>query len=131
VSASEALLDTSAWWEILFATPRGKAIARRYMDGGMRPHASALTLGEIAAKLATLAPERVEPAMAALRVHARVHPVSAELAEAGGVLRAELRRRVPDASLADGIILATARDLAVPLVSDDQALLGMPDVRAP
>lgn len=131
MSASEVLLDTSAWWEILFATPRGKALARRHLDGGGRPHASALTLGEVAAKLATLAPERVEDAMAALRVHARVHPVTAELAEAGGLLRAELRRRVPSASLADGIILATARDLAVPLVSDDEAFVGQPDARQP
>lgn len=127
MSASDVLLDTSAWWEILWATPKGKALARKHLDGGARPHLSALTLGEIAAKLASLAPERVETAMASLRVHGQVHDVTAEIAERGGVLRAELRRQDADASLADGIVLATARDLAVRLVSDDRAFKGQPD----
>ena len=130
MSASEVLLDTSAWWEILWGTPKGKALARKHLDGGARVHLSALTLGEVAAKLAPVAPERVEAAVRTLRVHGQVHAVTAEIAEKGGLLRAELRQRDPDASLADGIVLATARDLAVPLVSDDRAFKGERDVVA-
>lgn len=130
MTASEAILDTSAWWEILHGTPKGRALAGRFMDGGRRPHASALTLAELASKLAAMqAPaDRIEQALLSLRVHGQVHPVTADVAEQGGLLRAELRKADPSASLADAILLATALDLGVPLVSDDAAFRGRRDV---
>lgn len=130
MTAPEALLDTSAWWEILHGTPAGHALARKHMDGGRRPHASALTLAELAAKLGTqsVPAERVEDVLLSVRVHGQVHPVTAEVAERGGMLRAELRKVDPGASLADAIVLATAHDLGVPLVSSDAAFRGRRDV---
>lgn len=126
MTASDALLDTSAWWEILHGTPAGRSLAKKHMEGGRRPHASALTLAELAAKLGQMAvpAERVEEVLLSVRVHGQVHPVSAEIAERGGLLRAELRKADASASLADAIVLATAQELAVPLVSNDAAFQG-------
>lgn len=130
MTASEVLFDTWAWWEVLFATRQGTRLRKAYLDEpAVRIHTSAIAFGEVAAKmLATDNGDLLPGAMAAMRASATVHDVTSDLAEAGGVLRAELRRASPAASLADGIMLATARRAGATLVSADPAFRGQPDV---
>lgn len=127
---SEArVLDSTAWWEIAAGTATGKALHRKYAEGSSRLYASALVLGELAAKVAD---EGLRDALLAeIRSAATIIPVSGEIAEAGGRLRARLRASDESASLADGIHLATARSIDAKLVSNDMAFRREKDVEWP
>jgi predicted nucleic acid-binding protein len=128
VSESETVLDSWAWWEILRGTPTGVRLSRKYVDHKVA-HSSAISLGELVAKLASLGHEKdAELAARAIRARSEVHPVSSEPAEEGGMLRARLRRVDAHASLADGIVLALARQLGIHLVSADPVFRGLSDV---
>lgn len=131
MTASSVLFDTWAWWEVLHGTTLGKKLARRYVEApGVRLHTSALSFGEIAAKLAAMgAEDRLPELSAAMRAAGEVHDVTHVIAQEGGTLRQELRQRAPDASLADGIILAQARSLGATIVSRDPAFRGMEEVK--
>lgn len=132
MTASDIVLDSWAWWEILLASPTGARLRRRYLRrSGPRVHTSSLAFGEVAAKLVAMGrADRVPSAMAAIRARSLTHDVTPELAERAGLLRAELRRASAGASLADAIMLATARELGAVLISDDPAFAGQPDVAA-
>ena len=59
MTASKVLFDTWAWWEVLQGSEKGAALERRYLDAsGIHVVTSAITLGELAAKLASQGPER-------------------------------------------------------------------------
>lgn len=122
-TGSDALLDTTAWWHIIEGTPTGVAIHARFLaPRTFAIHASALSLGEIAAKFDLIGrSEDAETAIRMIRQIAHLHEVTAELAIEGGHARSVLRKAAKAASLVDGIILATARALDVTLVSDDPA----------
>jgi predicted nucleic acid-binding protein len=130
VTASEVLLDSTAWWEIVAGTKVGKRLSDKYLASDRyRVHTSALTIGELVAKSFLLDPTGdVAPLVRVVKGMSDIHNVTADIAEAGGYTRAALRRRDPDASLADGIILATARALDAKLVTNDRALVGERDV---
>lgn len=132
MTASELLLDASAWVEILWGTATGRALARRYLRRrGRIVHTSAITVGELSAKLsAEGSANRIRSIVARLRGSSRLHDVTAEIAETAGALRTELRAVEPRASLADAIVLATARRLGVPVVSSDACFAGQKDVIA-
>lgn len=128
---TRVLLDSMAWWEVLWGTPAGEALERAYLRGGRDVHVSALAIGEISAKLdAAGHGARIDDALLAIRAAARVEPVTDAVAEEGGRLRGGLRARDPQASLADAIHLATARAVGARLVSSDPAFRGEPDVEA-
>lgn len=130
MTASDALLDSWAWWEILFATPTGEALARTYLDDpDVRVHASALAPAEIIAKLDAMGEgDWSEPVMRTFRGASQLHDVTASIARDAGLLRGELRQAETSASLADAIILATARRIGAVLVSNDGAFAGQDDV---
>ena len=129
--SERVVLDTMAWWEILWGTPAGARLEKRYLGNGVLVHASALAIGEVSAKLhAAGHGARVDDALLGIRAAARIEPVTDDLAEEGGRLRAELREKDAQASLADAIQLATARTLGARLVSSDPAFKGQRDVEA-
>jgi predicted nucleic acid-binding protein len=130
VTESDVVLDTWAWWEVFKGSTPGTHIRRRFLGSEkVRAHTSAISVGEISAKLASLGtPGQIDASIGAMRRAGHLHDVTAELARAAGLLRAELRQTDPHASLADGIVLATARRLGARLVSADPAFRGQPDV---
>lgn len=132
MSETRVVLDTMAWWEVLFGTPKGQRLERKYLQApGVRVHASALAIGELAAKLGAAGhAARVEDVLVGVRAFARIEPVTDAVAEAGGRLRAALRERDAQASLADAIQLATARSLGATLVSSDPAFKGERDAES-
>ena len=132
MTASRVLFDTWAWWEVLQGSPTGARLKRRYLDApGVQLLTSAITLGEVSAKLSALGKEDAIPvAMNSIRNASTVLDVSGELAVEAGILRSHLRKRSKSASLADGIILATARQEGAGVISDDSAFAGEPDVGA-
>ncbi len=126
----EVVLDTWAWWELFRGSRQGASIRRRFFrSGSVRLHTSTITVGELSAKLASMGESRrIDPVLGAIRRAGPVHDVTAELARAAGLLRAELRKLDSHASLADGIVLATARALGARLISADPAFRGLPDI---
>jgi predicted nucleic acid-binding protein len=130
VNESDVLFDTWAWWEVLSGTATGRRLAHRFLrlPVGL-VHTSALTLGELAAKLAREGGgDRIDSMETAIRAASRLHDVTVAIAVEGGRLREALRRNEPNASLADGIILATARDAGARLLSADRAFRGLPEI---
>ena len=126
MTASEYILDTWAWWEVLAGTDAGRAISRRFLA---RSSTSTLAMAELSAKLANLGQDdRIDAVMDAIRGASRVVPVTEQDAVAAGPLRRELRQARPAASLADALMLATARRLQCALVSNDACFQGQADV---
>jgi predicted nucleic acid-binding protein len=130
VTASDVVLDTWGWWEVFRGSTQGAVIRREFIGSdGVRLHTSAITVGEVTAKLASMgASARIDPVLGAIRRAGPLHDVTTELARTAGLLRAELRKSDSRASLADGIVLATARSLGARLISADPAFRGQPDV---
>lgn len=131
MTGSKVVLDTWAWWEILEGTPEGVALARRYL-GGPRSQVltSAITLGELSARIGPrLGEEDLQRVWNLLHASSTWVEVSAELAFRAGRLRAGLRERDKHASLADAIVLETARSQGALLVSGDPAFEGLAGVR--
>ena len=130
MTASRVLFDTWAWWEVLRGSGPGDALRRRYLDAsGFQVLTAALTLGELADKLSSEgASDSVPLTINSIRSASTVVDLTGELAVEAGLLRTRLRRRARFASLAHGIILATARQQGAKLISLDRAFLGEPDV---
>lgn len=121
------VFDSTACWELAYASPIGTKLNRTYIEKGRAVHVSSLVLAELAAK----APAHADDILAAVKGMAIVVPVSSEIAEAGGMLRSKLRATDPSASLADAIHLSTARSLGAKLVSNDKAFARERDVLWP
>jgi predicted nucleic acid-binding protein len=130
VNASDIVFDTSAWWEVLRGSEAGTRLNEGYLrDSSRRVHTSAITIGELSAKLGSLGEtERAERALVAIRRASELHDVTPDVAFRAGILRSELRATDGSAILADGIVVATARSIAGKLVSSDPAFRGLPDL---
>lgn len=130
MTESDLLFDTWAWWEYLHDTEVGARLRVRYIvSGKSRIHTSAISLGEIAAQLAGQgASARVSAACGAIRRMSHIWDVTGDIAQEGGVARAKLRQHASQASLADGIILATAQRAGARIVSNDPAFNGQTGV---
>lgn len=131
MTVSDVAFDTWAWFEILHGTVRGARLRRRYLrNERVRIHTSSISLAEVASRLARDGQTaHVGTTLAWMEREATVHDIGPLLAREAGLAHAALRTRHPDASLADAIVLATARRTRAPLVSDDSAFEGLPDVR--
>ena len=129
MTGSRVLLDTWAWWEILRGSTKGVDLQRSYLEPqGTRVFTSSITLGEISAKMTSEGQKRDIPlVVASIRRESEVVDVTPEIAVSAGVLRQDLRKADSQASLADAIVLSTARDLDAILVSADPAFVGQPD----
>lgn len=130
MTASSVLFDTWAWWEVLQGTPGGARLKRRYLDApGVRVLTSAVSLGELSAKLSSQGLEGSIPVtVTSIRQASSVEDVTGDLAVEAGVLRSRLRKKARSASLADGIVLATARKFGARVISIDSAFAGEPAV---
>ena len=130
MTESDVLFDTWAWWEYLFQTPTGASLRDRFVEGSrFRIHTSAITLGELGARLVEDgADDRVVPACGSIRRMSRVWDVTSDIAQESGSARARLRTWARSASLADAIVFVTARRAGARIVSADPAFRGLPDV---
>jgi predicted nucleic acid-binding protein len=132
VTGSDVVLDAWGWWEVLRDSARGAQIRERFIGtDSVRLHTSAITVGEIAVKLASMGEGgRIDSVLGAIRRAGPLVDVTAERARAAGLLEAQLRTADSHASLADGTVLATARSLRARLISADPAFRGRADVLA-
>jgi len=130
VSASDLLFDTWAWWEYLHRTKIGGSLRDRFVRSrGYRIHTSAVSFGELSARLASLgARDRIPGACGAVRRMTHVWDVTADIAQEAGIARAKLRATWASASLADGIVLVTSQRAGARIVSADRAFRGIPGV---
>lgn len=124
------VFDAWAWWEALLGTPAGEKLTQRYLKA---PEARVLTVDlamvEISAKMARQGLQaETTPALNAVEVASEVIPISRAVAEAAGPLVIELRKADRSASLADAIMLASAREQGAKLVSGDACFARQRDV---
>ena len=128
VIESDVLFDTSAWWEYLFETPMGARLRARFVEGDRtRIHTSAISLGEIGARLSEQGTEgQIGMVCGAIRRMSRIWDITADIAQDAGPARSRLRRDTKDASLADAIVLITAQRAGALIVSSDRAFRGVP-----
>ena len=117
---------------MVHATPRGERLAERYLAVlGVRVLTVDYTLAEIAAKLVLVGlQDDVPDALSEVESVSDVVPITPEVAGLAGGLRLELRRVDPNASLADAVVLASARLRGAVLISGDPCFAGQRDVRA-
>ena len=130
VSASAVVFDSWAWWEVFHATPAGKALDRKYLGDKRVVVTPTLAIAELSAKLHRVGRRNEGERIAAwIGAYGRTQVLDEEAATHAGRLLEHLREGHRDASLADAIMLATARTLGLPLISADAAFAGTPDVR--
>ena len=127
---STVVFDTWAWWEILRDTLAGKRLSKKYLE---EPESRVLTvdlaLVEIAVKMARDGAEaETKPALNAVEAGSEVVPISRAAAEAAGPLLVHLRKTDRNASVADAVMLAVARDAGAKLVSGDACFARERDV---
>jgi predicted nucleic acid-binding protein len=132
VTGSKVLFDTCAWWEVLQGSAEGATLQRRHLDApGVQVLTAVISLGELSVKLSSQgSPDSISPAVNSIRRSSVVLDLTPELAVEAGVLRTRLRKHSKTASLADGIVLATARRNGAQLISNDRAFTGETDVSA-
>jgi predicted nucleic acid-binding protein len=130
VTESDLLFDTWAWWEYLHDTGIGRSLRERFTTHPrFRLHTSAITLGELGARLdSDGASERIPIACGAIRRTSHVWDVTADIAQEAGPARSQLRESAESASLADAIILVTSRKAGARIVSADPAFASIPGV---
>lgn len=125
------VLDTWAWFEVLDGTPRGTIIAKSYLaDESARIITADISLAEASAVLQERGQAQRIPAVVddIIAASDEVVPITRDDAIRAGPLRAELRKAAKDASLADSLLLAIARNRNADLISCDPAFKGQPDV---
>lgn len=125
------VLDTWAWFEVLDGTPRGAVVAKRYLaDESVRIVTVDISLAEASAVLQERGHAERIPAVLddIIAASDEVVPITRDDAIRAGPLRAELRKASKDASLADALLLAIARNRNAALISSDPAFQGQPDV---
>jgi len=130
VTASRVLFDTWAWWEVLQGSEAGAALQHQYLDAsGVQVLTASISLSELSAKLSSEGEEEsILLAVSSIRHASAIADLSGDLAVQAGVLRAQLRKHSKYASLADAIVLATARKNGARVISNDRAFSGEPDV---
>ncbi len=121
----EAVLDTSVWVALFHDDPRTDALPVAL--GARTAVVNPVILAEIAS-LAERGRLTGDP-ISAVRAEARLEALTVDDAVEGGRLHGRLRRDGhPKVSLADGLILATARRLGAHVLTLDSDLESEPDV---
>lgn len=123
------VFDAWAWFEVLDDSTIGKRFWKEYV-AKRRIVTPAMAVAEICRVLhrrkgATEALEFVKAA----RIRTRIPPMDDDIAALAGQLHQHLRAVDRDASLADAVMLATARTLGIPLISRDPCFAKCADVR--
>lgn len=123
VTAYRVVFDTWAWWEVLGGTARGRDLEGHYLKKGkVRVYTSAISLGELSAKLVARGEVRKIADMAAsIRAYSDIIDVTPEIALHAGILREKLRKAEAQASLADALVMATALQHDAMVISEDPA----------
>ncbi len=131
MTGKNVVLDTWAWFEVLGGTPRGSVIAKDYLaDESVRIITVDISLAEASAVLQDRGQAQRIPAVVddIIAASDEVVPITRDDAVRAGPLRSELRKAAKDASLADSLLLAIARNRNAVLLSCDPAFAGQPDV---
>jgi predicted nucleic acid-binding protein len=126
----DVVFDTWAWFEVLQKTATGCRLHEDYVEPG-RVVTPALALTELAGKVWRGGTDwrQADEVVRAVRLRSRVVPLGDDVAALAAQLSKPLREQEPHASYADAIMLATARTEGLPLISNDRAFRGCPDVR--
>lgn len=122
------VFDAWAWFEVLDESPIGQRLWKAYVQPRLVV-TPAMALAEVTRKLHVRRGAREADEFAkGARIRSRVHAMDDDVAALAGQLWPRLRKRDRNASLADAVMLATARTLGIPLISRDPCFKGCADV---
>lgn len=124
------IFDTWAWFEIFAESAVGRRLSQRYLDDpDVRVLTPSLALAEMSSKMARRGhTDRIPATLAAMDAGSEIVHLSTAAAIRVGPILVELRKSKKEASTADAVMLATARDHAAKLVSNDRAYAAQDDV---
>lgn len=115
------LLDTFAWIEIFQSTSKGQKANE--LIRSRQCYTSAISLAEISAWVEKEKLDRTIQ-MNAVRQSTIILALDEALLEQGGILKTQKRKTIPDFGLIDAIILATAKQYQLPIVTGDAHFAG-------
>lgn len=128
-TADRVVFDAWAWFEVLDESAVGKRLWKNYLQPRLVV-TPAMALAEVARLVHVRRGLReADEFTRSARIRTQVHPMDDDIAAHAGQLWQHLRKRDKNASLADAVMLATARTLGLPLISRDPCFAGCPDVR--
>ena len=117
-------MDTSAWLHYLDRTPQWRHVAR--LIEGKAVFATTVTLAELADKCVRRG-TRPEGVLAFIQRRSTLLQLTPGLGLTGAYTTQALRKHAKDASLVDGINLATARAIRATLLTSDKDFDRVPD----
>ncbi|HIJ97664.1 TPA: PIN domain-containing protein [archaeon] len=109
------VIDTSAWIEFLSGTKRGKT-AGQFIQSGLAA-TPVIVIAELSDKYAREGWQAFEEAVNYVNYFTEVFPLTLGISAISGIVKKEMRVEEKNFSLADGIILATARTMNAKVVT--------------
>ena len=126
---SRVLIDTYAWVEYFRGTEEGE-LARRYIESDREVLTPTIVLAELSDKYRRSGKAEVwqTERRQAVEILSRIVGLSADSADEAGAIKTEMRRKQRDFPLADGTILAIARERGARVLTGDRHLRTLPEV---
>jgi predicted nucleic acid-binding protein len=115
------ILDAYAWIEYLDGTDEGMIVKKLLEDNDC--FTLLINLSEVVSK-ASRTGRDVEIAYKAIISNSELLTLDAKLAKEGGLLHAEIHKKMRDMSLADSLLLQVAREMDAKVVTGDKHFKG-------
>ncbi len=125
---SRVLIDTYAWVEYFRGTEEGK-LAREFIESDRQVMTPTIALAELSDKYRRSGKRDVWEGERRhmVEVLSAIVPLSPDSADEAGAIKTEMRREKPDFPLADGMILAIARERGAKVLTGDRHIRDLPE----
>ncbi len=125
---TKVLIDTYAWVEYFRGTEEG-GIARRYIESDREVMTPTIALAELSDKYRRSGKTQVweSERRHMVEVLSAIVPLSPDSSDQAGAVKTEMRNVQPDFPLADGMILAIARERGAKVLTGDRHIRDLPD----
>jgi len=112
------LIDSSAWIEYLEGSPKGERV-REIFSGDNELYVLNFIISEVISKIKRKNMNE-ELAYRAIITNSKVLNLTPRIAKSAGLLHAEMKKKIKDFGLADALILATAREMNMKVLTEDK-----------
>ena len=112
------LIDSSAWIEYLEGSPKGERV-REIFSGDNELYVLNFIISEVISKIKRKNMNE-ELAYRAIITNSKVLNLTPRIAKNAGLLHAEMKKKIKDFGLADALILATAREMNMKVLTEDK-----------
>ena len=112
------LIDSSAWIEYLEGSTKGEKV-REIFSGDNELYVLNFIISEVISKIKRKNMNE-ELAYRAIITNSKVLNLTPRIAKNAGLLHAEMKKKIKDFGLADALILATAREMNMKVLTEDK-----------